>query len=172
MRRTSAHPNCDVNGGVQPSLIIGSPGAAVKRCPECGASFINPRRLCCSPPCTRARANNRHNARRHLAAAVRPPRDVIVRECRLPECRETFEAARANHLFHTQQCAAALWRRTHRRATPRRRTPKAPRLHIRCQAPHCARKLTGRIDRMYCSPRCSLRGWYARRDALRKAAAA
>ena len=147
----------------------------VKACVECGGDF-EPKthgHICCSPPCARDRFNRQRMASRHAEAALRPPPAVIMRTCRRPECRIEFEVHKVYHVYCSRDCNMRHWRSVNRYVEPRPpRKPPAPRLHTRCQGPECARKLTGKRDRMYCTPRCGLRGWLAGKRRAPKAVAA
>ena len=150
--------------------------AVEKPCIECAENFLPKGRghICCSQDCARARFNLHRKASRRAEAAVRPPPVVVMRACRRPECRIEFEATTTRKKFCSRLCNMIVWRRNNLPApTPRPpRTPPAPRLHTRCQGPECARELTGRRDRMYCTPRCGLRGWLAGKRRAAKAASA
>ena len=137
----------------------------IKRpCEHCGASFapLTKSKRYCSGKCARDHLNQVRNDLRAAERVTRPPRDAVIRTCRRPECSIEFEATTTRKRFCSQRCAKIVWIRANTYT-------EEDRLHIRCQATGCSRKLTGRVDRHYCSPRCTQRAYAS--GKRRKAAA-
>ena len=177
-RRFCTHHHADLHherARAERESIVRAMIAVEKPCIECAENFLPKGRghICCSQDCARARFNLHRKASRRAEAAVRPPPAIIMRACRRPECRIEFEVHKVYHVYCSRDCNMRHWRSVNRYVEPRPpRKPPAPRLHTRCQGPECARELTGKRDRMYCTPRCGGRGWRAGKRRAPKAAAA